>query len=362
MKRIAVPAWCAAIALLFAASCPAATDQRPLFPIVRGGMWGYMNRAGKVVIRPRFDGANYFSEGLGRVKIGFGEDAGYGYIDKAGRSVIKPQFSDAAEFSERLAAVRVVKGANERDDRWGYVNKKGKLVIPARYFSPGVFHNGVARVYIKGPGDGRRLALINRTGKTLESVIEYEGSRGFGYVILKGRSAIDRRALRSLHFSEGLAAAPTDEEYPKSGYVDATGKVVIKPRFSSVQPFHEGLAAVRFPIDSGWGYIDKTGKTVIEPQFEHAESFSDGLALVSTSRPGQEIITLDDPDGHDTVSVNKRRYSFINSSGKAVLRLSYDRVESFRDGLARVWKYRPDIGGEPSYIDRTGKLVWKAED
>jgi hypothetical protein len=39
----------------------------------------------------------------------------------------------------------------------------------------------------------------------------------------------------------------------------------------------------RFVQDGKYGYIDKTGKIVIKPQFDFAESFSEGLAWVSIS-------------------------------------------------------------------------------
>jgi hypothetical protein len=47
------------------------------------------------------------------------------------------------------------------------------------------------------------------------------------------------------------------------------------------EDFSEGLAQVR--VKNKWGFIDKSGKMVIKPRFYHqVESFSGGLAYVIT--------------------------------------------------------------------------------
>jgi hypothetical protein len=51
------------------------------------------------------------------------------------------------------------------------------------------------------------------------------------------------------------------DEQGKYGYIDATGRVVIKPQFDGALPFTEGLAAVS--IGKKWGFIDSSGKVVV---------------------------------------------------------------------------------------------------
>ena len=58
--------------------------------------WGYINKAGEIVINPQFDLAGYFSEGLAAVSIG----DKYGFINPKGEIVINPQFDDAQNFSK----------------------------------------------------------------------------------------------------------------------------------------------------------------------------------------------------------------------------------------------------------------------
>ena len=57
-----------------------------LYPILKDGKWGYIDRAGKVVIQPRFYEVQWFSGGLAQVQI----DGKLGYIDRSGSYVWKP--------------------------------------------------------------------------------------------------------------------------------------------------------------------------------------------------------------------------------------------------------------------------------
>ena len=54
-----------------------------------GGV-GFIDKTGMVVIPPKFDEVNPFSEGLAAVQI----EGKWGFIDKTGNMVIRPQFDD----------------------------------------------------------------------------------------------------------------------------------------------------------------------------------------------------------------------------------------------------------------------------
>jgi hypothetical protein len=82
-----------------------------------GGKYWFIDRSGKKVSEcPALSCA--FSEGLAPVQIG----RRWGYIDMAGRVVIKPKFSEAYDFSGGIARV-IVPGR-----KMGYIDKAGKYV------------------------------------------------------------------------------------------------------------------------------------------------------------------------------------------------------------------------------------------
>ena len=60
----------------------------------------------------------------------------------------------------------------------------------------------------------------------------------------------------------------------KWGFIDKTGKWVIKPQFEKVSIFQKnGLASVT--MNEKFGFIDKTGKWIVQPQFDSVSGFAE---------------------------------------------------------------------------------------
>lgn len=115
----------------------------------------------------------------------------------------------------------------------------------------------------------------------------------------------------------------------KIGFIDATGRTVIKPSFRSAGEFSEGLAAVR--VDGLYGYVDQTGRFVIEPTFDYGNSFVEGLALVYIN--GKAL--------------------FINKNGQKSFEADFQSMGEFEGGLAKVMTPSKKMG----FIDKKGRLV-----
>jgi len=90
------------------------------FLVSRGGLMGYINSSGEVVIDFRFYAAQPFSEGLASVRIN--QDGKDGYIDNTGRFVIDPNFDWAFPFKEARAKVRV-------NGKWGFIDPSGRWIV-----------------------------------------------------------------------------------------------------------------------------------------------------------------------------------------------------------------------------------------
>ena len=101
--------------------------------------WGYINKKGKMVIKPKYVRAHKFSEGLASVETDMRMGFLFGYADAKGTLVIKPQWHHTEEFSEGLAVVKV-------GEKFGFIDKTGKMAIEAKYDSVTGFSNGLAHV------------------------------------------------------------------------------------------------------------------------------------------------------------------------------------------------------------------------
>lgn len=275
-----------------------------LASVVIDGKFGFINKSGKFVISPQFDVAKDFSEGLAIIWKGheISSNKNIGYIDKTGKIVISPQFDWANNFSEGLAAVRV---GDYDNGKWGFIDKTGRFVINPQFARASNFSGGIAAVFVGVFGDGK-WGYIDKTGKVLFDFFHvYDFSEGLAHVSQKDKEGyIDKTGNFVINiqahsfgahefygdFKEGLAQVGTfnfTDDYKqcnyKVGFIDKTGRLVINLQFDKVEDFSDGFSCVRIGGKYGigrYGYIDKTGSYVINPQFDYAESFRGGIAPV----------------------------------------------------------------------------------
>jgi hypothetical protein len=230
-------------------------------------LWGYVDRSGAWVVRPRYHFADDFSEGLAGVFDGLK----YGFINRAGEMVIAPRFVPdwsnhyvvaAGRFSEGLACVNV-------GGAYGYIDKRGDFVIPPRFSRARNFSEGLAWVVTADETTtlSNGAGWIDRAGRwAVNSVdgrkLSPETPEFFVYAI----------GLPDRDYSEGLVPFFVYEGDDKilNGYINKRGEAVIKPsaEFNIVGPFVGGVAKVTFHGDwapggvEPYGYIDKTGRLI----------------------------------------------------------------------------------------------------
>lgn len=92
----------------------------------------------------------------------------WGYADAQRNIVITPKYNDAQWFSEGLAAVKI-------GSKWGYVNKQGKLVIPAKFTVAKSFRKGYMPRANKSGGDSILFAGASITANGYERCITTKG-------------------------------------------------------------------------------------------------------------------------------------------------------------------------------------------
>jgi hypothetical protein len=120
---------------------------------INDGQWGYITSDGNYSIKPQFDDAYPFFEGLAVIGIGYK----YGYIAKSGKIAINPEYDGAYDFSEGLAAV--YKGG-----LYGFIDKTGKSIIAPQYLWAGDFSDGLAMIVLN---DSINYKYIDKTNKII---------------------------------------------------------------------------------------------------------------------------------------------------------------------------------------------------
>ena len=116
----------------------------------------------------------------------------------------------------------------------------------------------------------------------------------------------------------------------KCGTINKKGEFVIEPIWDWIFKSNKSeLYLVR--KDSLYGYIDISGKVIIKPQYIRAQPFSEGLAAVS----------------------NGKKYGFINSRGDTIIPFIYDETfMGFNNGLSDV-----TLCDSCGFINKKGKIV-----
>lgn len=222
----------------------------------------FINLQGNEVIPPLFRRARPFHEGLAAVMASTETGYKWGYIDKTGEFVIKPKYFYASEFYDGIAEVQIgnrsafinkqgkeIRCLSKRrpkfkcgrmsfckNRRHGFINENNEIVIPAQYTMVKDFHEGLAGVKRKG--------------------------EKWGFIDTDGNTVIEPQFDDVTYFSEGLCAVRIGENW---GYIDIMGNVVIKPRFEEAGSFSNlcAEAGENYKV----GIIDKNGNYLIEPMF-----------------------------------------------------------------------------------------------
>ena len=86
--------------------------------VKKNGKWGFINHKGETVISFKYDSLSaLFSQNLCKAKI----NGKWGYIDSSERWMIKPAYEKAYDFDNGIAAVK-------ENGKWGYLNLNGNII------------------------------------------------------------------------------------------------------------------------------------------------------------------------------------------------------------------------------------------
>lgn len=323
--------------------------------------YGYCLTNGVEIIPPKYPRADDFSEGLARVGMGsFLDGYKYGYVDKKGIQRIAIQYKDARAFSQGLAAVQM----GEKD--WKYIDQTGTVKIAGPFLEADVFSEGLAAVSV--PYDLGSGVMSFRKG----------------YIDQTGKMVIKPEYNFLTPFRNGRAVASVSESTPL-GYksyqvlIDKTGKRLTSDEFVSISASpSEGYYSVKITGSSGlnkegdvWGLVDSKG--VLQACRSKQQIYvNEGLILFSENgkygymdKDGKPVIapqfksTYGFTEGLAPAQDQNGNWGFINKKGVYVIKAEYVSANRFSDGLAIVSKGKSAFDTEKTTgaIDKTGKII-----
>ncbi|MCW5824139.1 MAG: WG repeat-containing protein [Cyanobacteria bacterium TGS_CYA1] len=303
-------------------------------------LFGYLNKSGKVAIKPQFYEANPFSEGRAITRDPNGDHL---IIDREGHEVKRFKDKEVFHIRDYKNGFAVFRSGNT--NRVGCLNLQGDIVIKPEFKEIGIFEDGVAQAL-------------------------QESGFGWGVIDTKGNWIIKPVFSQVGSFDQGVASC---EQNGLMGLIDLKGNWIVAPKYAELQNFKNGLAAFR--SGTKWGFIDKTGNEVIPPKFDFImEGFVNNLAVCavnSNELPCNSVTYFKEFAKYDKKSVlaeparseafvpsagdfirPKLKFGLVNRRGDWVIQPKYDSIQPLEGQMRMVC-----LNGKYGYLDESGKEI-----
>ena len=313
-----------------------------------------------------------------------GDKWGYATPDK--KVVIKPAYNDANWFSEGYASVKV-------GNKYGYINKTGKLVIPAKYTVAKPFRKGYMPNKNKEGGDSVLFAGASIQADGYEICINTKGARMPQCPAINENSVPENRVpvetvisnkTYSLPNNNGLFDKITDDYHiagnDETYYIAVKGDRygVFNSKFETIVPFEYNSIKINrktampyLQVNKGgmYGIIMPDGKLSIAPEYSNLNIIESGSGkqyvivqkggktyvkdilntdIISTGYPA---IAYDEADGF-VITGDSHLQGFYFTEDNAVIQPKYKEIRRLNNApYLRI----VTASGKAGYINRAGE-------
>ncbi len=306
------------------------------------GLWGAVDRDGRLVIAPQFDELDEFSEGLAAAKL----DGRWGAVDVQGTWVIPPRFDELLRFSSGLAGAL-------HDGAWGYVDRNARWVIAPQFASAGDFVNGTAVVSL----GFRRDRLIDATGVTIKnfdsnvSVRTFADAQGRYTASISHPNVLRHRDGRTQALPESAMAASGGpglvfataqaDDGVRYGTIAYSGEWVTPAKFRSLQRFVLGHAVAELPdapVGASLVLVDRAGHQRSDAAYASIERHAGGWLLAKRADTSVDVLAID---------------------GKPLARLSCGQYAELTDWRSTAWSVL--VGCGKTVLIHAGRQAFEQE-
>ena len=319
------------------------------------GKWGFINRAGDWVVKPKYTGVRHggegFREGLCSVRL----KGKWGFVNQAGEQVIDPVYEDVQYFSMGLCPV-------QKKGKWGYINADGRLVIKPVYEDAFPFFsddNGCAEVCGKNG-----LGLIDREGRLLipceyeEIGFEDDGctvacETGDGmayYVLSKGKATplktltaaieiddykpFESDRLATLDEKETLTKRVSDETLPR-----LDGAIALLPVYAA-------FAQALYPADTRYDETDEGDGPLItctNTRSAYERLIHREADVIFVAQPSDEELAMAAAAGvaFDMIPFGKEAFVFFVNRDNPLTGVTLEQLRQVYSGQITQWS---DLG------------------
>ncbi len=226
-------------------------DEKPVLKIIPfrdGDLWGFKKVDGSTAIEPQFSHAFLSWDGYGRVE----KDGLTGLVSPEGEILVEPRYNYINPYSEKRASFNIGAGLH------GFLNEKGEEIIPPLYDEVQDFYN--QRAFVQR---NENWYLIDVNGREIKPMGELQSYFLDYFMETPGMSyRYDKDVIPVMQKNSYLV-----------GLIDTMGNMILDPVYHSLsKPFEGVLVASRGEY---MGLIDRSGKTITPMNFEFLSRVDD---------------------------------------------------------------------------------------
>lgn len=318
--------------------------------VQENNLTGAINPKGQYVIKPIYDNINSFKEGRATYIL----NGTMGVMDEKGNIITSKPYNYVGDYKESRAMIGILNSTSSYT--YGYIDRFGNEIIPPKFSQANDFIDGVALVKIKD----KKYALIDLDGNIINTY-NYEIVSQYGNGLMV--------------FSKSYG--------DKSGYIDIKGQVVINPIYSFAGGFKDGFAVVSTEdgYNGPYGVIDQNGKYIFQPIYSKiyylGESrFALGMPIGEDKFISPSIYAIGDTTGKQLSDFN---YLAVGNYNKELAYGSDNKYTFFINKNGRIDNSLPIVKGSgelrlkdniiyanidfyPYYLSKSGKIIYKPND
>jgi hypothetical protein len=312
------------------------------------------------------------------------KDAEWGYLDTFGAVNSAFKYDYAEDYSNDRALVR-------KDGKWGMLDNEGTEVLKPAYDNFNFLPNANQKLFfiaknivLHGAIDSNANVIVPvkyskvRAYQEDRVAVKNLGGR-WGFVNRTGKEVVKTQYRVARDFSEGLSIIFDQSRW---GAINPSGGIAIKPQYLKMGDFKEGKAWVHLPKGKK-GYITKSGELLFARRFSKLTSFKNGIARVYIRKKGWGLINtkgefilkpqkkyekIEEFNEHGLAKVKiGKKYRLMNELGELVGKKAYGTIREFKEGFAavRIQALTGNHIGKTNlnwmFIDTTGEVVINEE-
>ena len=353
-----------------------------------GSFYGYVDREGAFVLRPKYNKADDFSFGVARVFL----DKKATLIDKSGSFVVGAnEYTTIKPMSQYGLAVVQKRGRR----LMGLIDYNGKVILPPRYDQISQYDNGIATIRLLG-----KFGFIDSTGRVIietqfEKVgkprngliaVSKSGSGGWYYINYAGKKAFKANFYKAKDFKKGFAVVTLmdDNRRTKTALIDQKGKFhYISTESKELLDYAEGFRNIKEVIKEEDAelanknidalttyevqyFTDANNQQLFDTYFEEVYPFENDVAFMVTdkgwgalNRRGFKIIKdkyirLIRQKGGKIRGKAPYMYGIAQKDGTIILPPQLDYVKLLSGNI-----YQVERDSQIGYMNQKGEWIWE---